>query len=130
MRRDGRVSFLFCFALESTWPSLSAAPATVLSAGLAARVEPQAALRWTALAPLLARARALPAERHVHVAIMVTFHEQDVCGRPPHCSHCGHGHEVALRPRYDVKMKLPLKLPSAKPTFYDQVCFGSMRRGG
>ena len=63
-------AFLFCFALESTWPSLSAAPATVLSAGLAARVEPQAALRWTALAPLLARARALPLSA---MAIMVTL---------------------------------------------------------
>ena len=63
-------AFLFYFALESTWPSLSAAPATVLSAGLAARVKPQAALRWTALAPLLARARALPLST---MAIMVTL---------------------------------------------------------
>ena len=68
MRRDGRVSFLFCFGIDVALSQCRAGHCVIR--WTRGSVEPQAALRWTALAPLLARARALPLSA---MAIMVTL---------------------------------------------------------
>ena len=73
MRRDGRVSFLFCFGIDVALSQCRAGHCVIR--WTRGSVEPQAALRWTALAPLLARARALPLSA---MAIMVTL-----CRPPP-----------------------------------------------